>query len=385
MDIRPTENLNQTSVTEFLLMGFSIDPNNQTLLFVMGLFSYLLTLAGNLTIITLIRIDQHLQTPMYFLLGNLSFVEICYISTTLPKILWNLLSGDKTISYIGCALQMYFFVAFGGTECVLLSAMAYDRYVAICHPLHYTLLINKRVHRCLLAVTWSIGHFNSIVNTAIVFFLNFCHSNEINHFFCDIPPLLRLSCSDIFISQMVTFTVSGCVIILPFCLTLLSYVLIVSSVLKIRTAHGRIKAFSTCGSHLTVVSIFYGTIIYTYIQPSSAHSIEEDHLISVLYSIITPLLNPLIYSFRNKEVQGALCKLLERAGYNSLMYPLTIPFLHCTVAHPLILSSTWQQPLTGQLALYLQFPASFYTGFTRASFLEEKSMEKLAGILNSTG
>ncbi|XP_063158448.1 olfactory receptor 5V1-like [Candoia aspera] len=313
MDIRPTENLNQTSVTEFILMGFSIDPNNQTLLFVMGLFSYLLTLAGNLTIITLIRIDQHLQTPMYFLLGNLSFVEICYISTTLPKILWNLLSGDKTISYIGCALQMYFFVALGGTECVLLSAMAYDRYVAICHPLHYTLLINKRVRRCLLAVTWSIGHFNSIVNTAIVFSLDFCHSNEINHFFCDIPPLLCLSCSDIFISQMVTFTVSGCVIILPFCLTLLSYVLIVSSVLKIRTAHGRIKAFSTCGSHLTVVSIFYGTIIYTYIRPSSVHSVEEDRLISVLYAIITPLLNPLIYSFRNKEVQGALCKALGKS------------------------------------------------------------------------
>ncbi|XP_063158437.1 olfactory receptor 5A2-like [Candoia aspera] len=306
MDIRPTENPNQTSVTEFLLMGFSIDPNNQTLLFVMGLFSYLLTLAGNLTIITLIRIDQHLKTTMYFLLGNLSFLEICYISTTLPKMLC------RTISYIGCALQMYFFVPLGGTECVLLSAMAYDRYVAICHPLHYTLLINKMVCQCLLAATWSIGHFNSIVNTAIVLSLDFCHSNEINHFFCDIPPLLRLSCSDIFISQMVTFTLSGCVIILPFCLTLLSYVLIVSSVLKIRTAHGWIKAFSTCGSHLTAVSIFYGTIIYTYIWPSSVHSVEEDRLISVLYAIMTPLFNPLIYSFRNKEVQGDFCKALGK-------------------------------------------------------------------------
>ncbi|XP_063158440.1 olfactory receptor 5B21-like [Candoia aspera] len=316
MDIRPTENLNQISVTEFLLMGFSIDPNNQTLLLVMGLFSYLLTLAGNLTIITLIRIDQHLQTPMYFLLGKLSFVEICYISTTHPKILWDLLSGDKTISYIECALQMYFFVAFGGTECVLLSAMAYDRYVAICHPLHYTLLVNKTVHRRLLVATWSIGPLNSTINTAMVFSLDFGQSNEINHFFCDIPPLLCLSCSDIFISQMVTFTVSGCVIILPFCLTLLSYILIVSSVLKICTAHGRIKVFSTCGSHLTVVRIFYGTIIYTYIWPSAAHSVEEDCLISVLYAIITPLLNPLIYCFRNKEVQGPFGKLLERAVYN---------------------------------------------------------------------
>lgn len=233
-------------------------------LFVISLFLYLLTLAEDLTIIILTTIDQCLQTPMYFLLGNLSFVEICYISTTLPKMLWNLLSVDKSISYLGCAFQMYFFVTLGGTECVLLSTMTYDHYVAICHPLHYTLLINKAVCLRLLAASWTIGHFNSIVNTAAVFSLNFCHSNEINHFFCDIPPLLRLSCSDIFISQMVTFTVSGCVIILPFGLTLLSYVLIVSSVLKICTVHDRFKAFSTCGSHLAVVSIFYGTIIYTY-------------------------------------------------------------------------------------------------------------------------
>ncbi|XP_063158439.1 olfactory receptor 5F1-like [Candoia aspera] len=313
MDIRPTENLNQTSVTEFLLMGFSIDPNNQTLLFVIGLFVYFLTLAGNLTIITLIRIDQCLQTPMYFFLGNLSFVEICYISTTLPKMLWDLLSGDKVISYIGCALQLYFFGTLGCTECVLLSAMAYDRYVAICHPLHYTLLLNQKVRQCLLAASWTIGHFDSIINTAMVFSLHFCHSNKINHFFCDIPPLLRLSCSDVFISQMVTFTISGSIMIVSFGLILLSYILIVSSVLKIHTAHGRIKAFSTCGSHLAVVSIFYGTIIYTYMRPSSAHTIEGDRLISVLYAIITPLLNPLIYCFRNKEVQGALWNALGKS------------------------------------------------------------------------
>ncbi|KAM6449001.1 olfactory receptor 5B21-like [Liasis olivaceus] len=313
MDISPSKDQNQTIVTEFLLMGFSIDPNNQTLLFVIGLFVYLLTLAGNITIITLIRIDQHLQTPMYFLLGNLSFVEICCTSTTLPKMLWDLLSGDKTISYIGCALQLYFFGTFGSAECVLLSAMAYDRYVAICHPLHYTLLINQTVRRYLLAASWTTGHFNSTINTAMVFSLHFCLSNKINHFFCDIPPLLRLSCSDIFISQMVTFTISGGIMIMSFGLILLSYILIVSSVLKICTAHGRIKTFSTCGSHLTVVSIFYGTLIYTYIRPSSTHSIEEDRLISVLYAIIIPLLNPLIYSFRNKEVQGALWKILRKS------------------------------------------------------------------------
>ncbi|XP_070584593.1 olfactory receptor 5G29-like [Erythrolamprus reginae] len=312
MDTRPTENQSQTSATGFLLMGFSIDPNNQNLLFVIGLFIYLLTLGGNLAIITLIIIDQHLQTPMYFLLGNLSFVEICCTSTTAPKVLWNLLSGDKTISYIGCALQLYFFGTFGSTECLLLSAMAYDRYVAVCHPLHYTLIINQTVRRYLLATSWIIGHFNSTVNTAMVFSLHFCHSNKINHFFCDIPPLLHLSCSDIFVSQMVTFTISGGIMIVSFGLTLLSYVFIVSSVIKIQTAHGRMKAFSTCGSHLTVVSIFFGTLMYTYIRPSSAHSTKEDPLISVLYTTIIPLLNPLIYSFRNKEVQGALYKILGK-------------------------------------------------------------------------
>ncbi|XP_061447765.1 olfactory receptor 5F1-like [Rhineura floridana] len=304
---------NTTSVTEFVLMGFSIYTKNLPLFFVIGLLVYILTLAGNVAIIALIQADQCLQTPMYFLLGNLSFVEICYTSTTVPKMLWDLLLGDKTISFVGCALQMYFFVTLGSTECVLLSTMAYDRYAAICHPLRYSLLMSPPIRRSLLVISWAIGNFNSIVNTAMVFSLNFCHSNKIDHFFCDIPPLLQLSCSDTFVSQLVTFTISGCVIIVPFCLTLLSYIFIVSSVLKIRTAHGRIKAFSTCASHLTVVSIFYGTIIYTYIRPSSTHSMEQDRIVSVLYAIITPMLNPLIYSFRNKEVQGALQRALAKS------------------------------------------------------------------------
>ncbi|XP_053120402.1 olfactory receptor 5F1-like [Hemicordylus capensis] len=304
---------NQTSVAEFILMGFSIDPKNKSLLFAIGLLVYLSTLVGNLAIITLIRVDQCLHTPMYFLLGNLSFIEICYTSTTVPKMLWDLLLGDRRISFIGCALQMYFFVALGGTECVLLSTMAYDRFAAICHPLRYTLLMSQPIRRGLLAASWAIGNFNSVVNTALVFSLNFCHSNNIDHFFCDIPPLLHLSCSDTSVSQLVTFTISGCVIIVPFCLILLSYILIVSSVLRIHTTHGRIKAFSTCASHLTVVSIFYGTIIYTYIRPSSSHSMEQDRLVSVLYAIITPLLNPLIYSLRNKEVQGALWRVLGKS------------------------------------------------------------------------
>nr|XP_056720386.1 olfactory receptor 5F1-like [Euleptes europaea] len=310
--IKPLGRQNQTSVTEFVLLGFSIDLKEQSLLFAFGLLAYLLTLTGNLAIITLIRIDQCLQTPMYFLLGNLSFIEICCISTTIPKMLWDLLLRDKTISFVGCKLQLYFFGTLGSTECVLLSAMAYDRYVAICHPLRYTVLMSQKTCWGLLASSWAIGNVNSIVNTALVFSLDFCHSNEIDHFFCDIPPLLQLSCSDTLVSQMVTFTVSGGIMILAFSLILLSYILIVSSVLKIRTAQGRMKAFSTCASHLTVVSIFYGALMYMYIRPSSSHSMEQDRLVTFLYVIITPMLNPLIYSFRNKEVQGAVRRVLRK-------------------------------------------------------------------------
>nr|XP_056719035.1 olfactory receptor 5A2-like [Euleptes europaea] len=310
--IKPLGRQNKTSIMEFVLLGFSVDPKIQTVLFVLGLLVYLLTLSGNLAIITLIWIDQCLQTPMYFLLGNLSFIEICYTSTTVPKMLWDFLLGDKTISFVGCKLQLYFFGTLGSTECVLLSAMAYDRYAAICHPLRYTILMSQKTCWGLLASSWAIGNVNSIVNTALVFSLDFCHSNEIDHFFCDIPPLLQLSCSDTLVSQLVTFTISGGIMIVAFSLILLSYILIVSSVLKISTAEGRMKAFSTCASHLTVVSIFYGTLMYMYIRPSSSHSMEQDRLVSVLYAIITPMLNPLIYSFRNKEVQGAVRRALSK-------------------------------------------------------------------------
>nr|XP_034991192.1 olfactory receptor 1020-like [Zootoca vivipara] len=301
--------VNHTVVTEFILLGLSSDPAQQILLFSLVLLTYLLTLVGNLAIMTLICVDRCLQTPMYFLLGNLSFIEICYTSSTVPKMLWNLVSGDRTISFTGCALQMYLFVTLGGTECVLLSAMAYDRYAAICHPLRYTVLMSQPTCKGLLTVSWTVGNFNSIINTALVFSLDFCNSNQIQHFFCDIPPLLHLSCSDTRLSKLVTFAVSGCGITMSFFLTLLSYIFIIFTVLKIRTSQGRIKAFSTCASHLTVVSIFYGTIIFTYLTPSSSHSTELEQLVSVLYAIITPLLNPLIYSFRNKDVQSALCRL----------------------------------------------------------------------------
>ncbi|XP_077171374.1 olfactory receptor 5A2-like [Paroedura picta] len=306
------ERKNQTILAEFILLGLSDDPNIQLVLFATGLLIYVFTLAGNLAIILLIQTDQHLQAPMYFLLSNLSFTEICYISSTMPKMLWDLVAGNKTISFAGCALQMFCFLTTAATEGVLLLVMAYDRYAAICHPLHYTLLMSQPMLRWLLAVSWAIGGLNATVNTAFVFSLDFCGPNKIVHFFCDIPPVLHLSCSDTSLAELVTFMISGSIITVTVSLIVLSYVLIVLSVLKISSAQGRIKTFSTCASHLTVVSIFYSTAIFTYMRPSSGRSMEDDRVISVMYTIITPLLNPIIYSLKNKEMQAALRKALGK-------------------------------------------------------------------------
>lgn len=312
------ERKNQTSFNEFILLGLSDDPEVQALLCAAGLLIYMLTLVGNSIIIILIYIDHHLHTPMYFLLSNLSFTEICYITSTMPKMLWNLLSGVKTISFAGCVLQMYVFLTTAATEGALLSVMAYDRYAAICHPLRYTLLMSQAMRRWLLAASWAIGNFNAIINTTFVFSLNFCASNEIVHFFCDIPPVMHLSCSDTTLAELVTFIVSGSIMITTVSVIVLSYVLIVSSVLKIRTSQGRIKTFSTCASHLTVVSIFYSTAIFTYMRPSSSRSVDQDRLISVLYTVITPLLNPLIYSFRNKDMQAAFLNVFGKQEHCQL-------------------------------------------------------------------
>ncbi|XP_060112270.1 olfactory receptor 5F1-like [Heteronotia binoei] len=263
------ERMNQTIVTEFILLGLLDDPSIQSVLFATGLLIYMFTLAGNLAIIALIRTAQHLQNPMYFLLSNLAFTEICYISSTMPKMLWDLVAGNNTISFAGCAFQMFCFLTTVATEGALLSVMAYDRYAAICHPLHYTLLMSQPVLRWLVAMSWAIGGVNGTVDTAFVFSLNFCGPNKIVHFFCDIPPVLQLS-------------------------------------------------FSTCASHLTVVSIFYSTGIFTYLRPSSGRSKEDGRLISVLYTIITPLLNPLIYSLKNKEMQAALLNVLGKKQHSQL-------------------------------------------------------------------
>ncbi|XP_060112629.1 olfactory receptor 5A2-like [Heteronotia binoei] len=306
------ERKNQTIVTKFILLGLSDDPNVQFVLFATGLLIYMFTLAGNLVIIVLIRTNHHLQTPMYFLLSNLAFTDICYISSTMPKMLWDLMTGNKTISFAGWAFQMFCFLITAGTDGVLLTVMAYDRYAAICQPLHYTLLMSQPVLRWLVAMSWAIGGVNGIVDTAFVFSLDFCGPNKIVHFFCDIPPVLQLSCSDTSLAELVTFMISGGILIASVSFIFLSYVLIVLSVLKISAAQGRIKTFSTCASHLTAETIAYSTAIVMYLTPASVRSREVDRVISVLYAIITPLLAPLIYSLKNKEMQTALLNVLGK-------------------------------------------------------------------------
>ncbi|XP_070583632.1 olfactory receptor 5F1-like [Erythrolamprus reginae] len=306
------ETKNHTNLKEFILWGITDDPKLQVVFFAVGLLIYIVTLTGNLIIIILIKIDQRLHIPMYFLLSNLSCTEICYITTTMPKMLWDLLSETKSISFIGCFLQMYFFLTTAATEGILLSVMAYDRYVAICQPLRYTLLMSQSLCQCLVASSWAIGNLNAITNTVFVFSLNFCSSNKIVHFFCDIPPLLHLSCSDISLAELVTFIVSGSIMVTTVSFIVLSYIFIVSAVFKIQTTQGKVKTFSTCASHLTVVSIFYSTAIFTYMRSSSNHSTEQDCLISLMYTVLTPLLNPLIYSFKNKEMQAAFLNMLRK-------------------------------------------------------------------------
>ncbi|XP_007442270.2 olfactory receptor 1020-like [Python bivittatus] len=303
---------NATSATEFILLGLSSDPQAQLILFGVFLIIYLVAVVGNILILLVVSLDVRLHNPMYFFLGNLSVVDIGYTTSTIPKMLMNYLSNDKRISFSGCLSQMYFFISFGGIECLLLGIMAYDRYAAICHPLHYGMLMRPKVCIWLAVAAWILGLSNSGVHTGLMTLLSFCQDNVIQHFFCDIPPLFQLSCTDIQTNQIATFVVGGGVIMGSFLVTLLSYLYIVLAILRIRTKEGRRKAFSTCASHLTVVNIYFGTIIFTYIRPNSTYSQEQDHVLPVLYGILTPMLNPIIYSLRNKDVQGAFHKIIQR-------------------------------------------------------------------------
>ncbi|ELR46535.1 hypothetical protein M91_05369, partial [Bos mutus] len=302
---------NQTTVTQFILIGLSDRPEVRYPLFVVFTIIYQVTLVGNGIILLAIGTEKKLHTPMYYFLANLSLLDILCPSVTVPKMLENLLTEKHSISYIGCALQLYFLVALVGTEVFLLSVMAYDRYVAICFPLRYTLIITKV--RCvqLTAGTWVAGFLNSLLHTVSTFRLSFCKSNQVNQYYCDIPPVVALSCSSTYVAEMLILVEAGILGSSAFLVIFISYFYIISTILKIQSAEGKRKAFSTCASHLLVVCLFGGTTIFTYVRPfSSQHSPARDRLISMLYGIITPMLNPMIYSMRNTEVKGAIRRLL---------------------------------------------------------------------------
>uniref|UniRef100_G3UGS7 Olfactory receptor n=1 Tax=Loxodonta africana TaxID=9785 RepID=G3UGS7_LOXAF len=306
---------NISEVTEFILVGLTDALALQVPLFLIFTVIYFITLVGNLGMIVLILLDSRLHTPMYFFLSNLSLVDCVYASAVTPKVMVGFLTGGKIISYNGCAAQMFFFAAFAAIENFLLASMAFDRHAAVCKPLHYTTTMTSTVTVCALLVTGSYvcGLLQSSIHVAFTFHLPFCHSNVVNHFFCDIPPLLALSCSDTYTNEIVLFTLTACTIVFSLLVILTSYLLIFIAILRMHSAEGRKKAFSTCASHLTTVSILYGTIIFMYLQPSSSHSMDTDKMASVFYTMIIPMLNPLVYSLRNKDVKNAFKKIVEEA------------------------------------------------------------------------
>ncbi|XP_060110942.1 olfactory receptor 10P1-like [Heteronotia binoei] len=303
---------NQSCVTEIIFLGFSDFQAMQDLLFLLILIFYLIALIGNSLILILSSTDPTLHSPMYFFLRILSVLEIGYTCTIIPKTLGHLFSEGRTISFVGCGIQMYFFILFGITECCLLSVMAYDRYIAICKPLQYSGIMNFRECVLLASIPWGIGIVVAFGQSISIFTLPFCGPNRINHFFCDILPVLRLATADTFKNEVAIATVTVIFITVPFVLILLSYVLIIVTILMMPAAENRRKAFSTCSSHLIVVSLFYGTTTFTYIRPKSMYSLDSDRILSLLYTVVIPAFNPIIYSLRNKEIKAAFMKAIGR-------------------------------------------------------------------------
>ncbi|XP_052020390.1 olfactory receptor 5V1-like [Apodemus sylvaticus] len=299
------EGKNQTP-SEFIILGFSHLNELQYLLFTIFFLTYICTLGGNVFIIVVTIADSHLHTPMYYFLRNLALIDICYTTTNVPQMMVHLLSEKKTISYGGCVTQLFAFIFFVGSECLLLAAMAYDRYIAICKPLRYSFIMNKALCSSLAASCWSGGFLNSVVHTVLTFLLPFCGNNQINYFFCDIPPLLILSCGDTAPNELALLSIGILIGWTPVLCVILSYLYIISTILRIRSSEGRHKAFSTCASHLLIVILYYGSAIFTYVRPISYYSLEKDRLISVLYSVVTPMLNPVIYTLRNKDIKEAV-------------------------------------------------------------------------------
>ncbi|XP_030043494.1 olfactory receptor 11L1-like [Microcaecilia unicolor] len=301
---------NQTKMKEFILHGLSINEDTQAVLFALFLMVYILTLFGNVMIIMLVWSNTSLHKPMYVFLGNLSFVEIWYTTTTVPKMLSGFLSKTNSISFTGCFLQYFFFFFFGSTECFLLTVMGYDRYLAICQPLRYHFLMSSRICFRLSSTCWIIGFLWTLVPVILTSQLPFC-GNEIDHFLCDTGPLLELSCVDDFTTELTSLVLTSLVLLITFSFTCISYVFIIQTILRIPSSSGRHKAFSTCASHLTVVTMFFGCAIYMYVRPSGHHPFYQDKLVAVLYTVLTPLLNPIIYSLRNKEFIEAVKKVMR--------------------------------------------------------------------------
>ncbi|KAM3852952.1 olfactory receptor 9G4-like [Vipera latastei] len=303
---------NRTFLTDFILVGFTADPFLRTILFVVFLASYILTLSGNLGLMTLIYLDSRLHTPMYFFVGSLSFLDVWYSTVYTPRILYDCLSINNHISLAGCAAQFFFSAGLGWSECFLLAFMAYDRFVAICHPLLYAIAMPKKVCVQLVLGAYIVGFANAIVHTSNTFRLRFCGSNIINHYFCDVPPLAKMTCDDTSVYELILSAVIGFNLLAATAVILKSYIGIVAAIIRIRSTEGRRKAFSTCSAHVVSVSIFYGSILIIYSTPNSYHTPNWDKATALFYTVVNPLVNPLIYSLRNKDVKAAFKKVWGR-------------------------------------------------------------------------
>uniref|UniRef100_A0A5F8H204 Olfactory receptor n=1 Tax=Monodelphis domestica TaxID=13616 RepID=A0A5F8H204_MONDO len=302
---------NQTMVTEFILLGLTDRPELQPALFVIFLVIYFITVVGNVGMIVLIRIDSTLHTPMYFFLSHLSFVDLCYSTNVTPQMLVNFLSQRKNISFVGCFIQFNFFISLVITDYYMLTVMAYDRYMAICNPLLYSSKMSKNICISLVTAPYVYGFANGLIQTILMLRLSFCGPNEINHFYCADPPLMVLACSDTYIKETAMFVVAGSNLTCSLTIILISYMFIFISILRMHSTEGRRKAFSTCGSHLTAVTVFYGTLFCMYLRPPSESSVEQGKIVAVFYIFVSPMLNPLIYSLRNKDVKNAVKKIIR--------------------------------------------------------------------------
>ncbi|XP_004864361.1 olfactory receptor 2L3 [Heterocephalus glaber] len=311
------ENYNQTC-TDFILLGLFPPSSLGFFLFTLIILTFLMALAGNLCMVLLILLNTQLHTPMYFLLSQLSFMDLIYICTTVPKMASSFFFGNKSISFIGCGVQSFFFATLAGSEGLLLMSMSYDRYMAICFPLHYSIHMNRRVCVLMILGSWAMGVVNSCAHTVYVLRMPYCQSRAINHFFCDIPAMLTLACGDTWVYEYIVFFSTIIFVLLPFMVIVGSYGKVLLAVYHMRSREGRKKAYSTCSAHLTVVTFYYVPFAYTYLRPKSFRSPAEDKVVAVFYTILTPVLNPVIYSLRNKEVVGALRRVTRKFCFTTV-------------------------------------------------------------------